>query len=55
MEGVQSEIDGEAANCSVVVQASKLGVGILLYKELKEDLFSVSSDDYRARIRRDCD
>ena len=45
MEREQNEIVGEAASCSVVVQTSKTGMvreGIVLSKELKEDLISVS-------------
>ena len=41
MEGVQSAIVGEAADCSVVVQTSKSGM-VWGSKELKEDLISVS-------------
>ena len=59
MEGVQSEIVGEAASCYVVVVGAGTneqewnGVGIVGI--LKETLISVSrnSDDYRARIIRD--
>ena len=42
--GVQSEIVGEAASCSVVVQTSKSGMvwRLVLSKELKEDLISES-------------
>ena len=63
MEGVHSEIVGEAASCSVVVPTNEQewnGVWIvgLLTKELKEDLIGCeqeqwSSDDYRASNRRD--
>ena len=43
MEGVQSKIVGEAASCcSVTYEQEWNGVGIVLSKELKEDLISVS-------------
>ena len=44
MEGEQSEIVGEAATCSVVVQTSKSGMecGLALSNELKDDVISVS-------------
>ena len=49
-KGGQSEIVGGGCSCSVVVQTSKSawnGVGIVLSKELKEDLTSVSRKSER--------
>ena len=46
MEGVQNEIVGEAASCSVGPSGTNEqewnGVGIVISKELKEDLISLS-------------